>query len=242
MGLGAYDGEAVTDGRWTMSRLNLLAAAGLLGLVAVLGVVLFVSAGKTQNWQAWVYLATFFAVTGGITLDLARRDPGLLSRRVRAGPVAETDPRQRVIQSLAQVAFLAMFVLPGLDRRFGWSSVPVGIVALGEALVVGGLLGVFLVFRANSFTSATIEVAEAQPLITTGPYGLVRHPMYSAALVFLLGTPLALASWWGLLALGPMVLVIGWRAIEEERVLARELPGYVAYSARTRWRLLPGVF
>src|SRR5262245_4786171 len=203
----------------SMSRLNALAAAGLLGLTAALGALLFLAAGTTSYTQAWAWLGAFFLVTGAITLDLARRDPGLLSRRVRAGPVAETDPRQRLIQSLAQVAFIAMFVVPGLDRRFGWSSVPLPLVLFGFVLVVGGLLGVWVVFRANSFTSATIEVAAEQPLITTGPYGLVRHPMYAAAFVFLLGTPLALGSWWGVFALVPMFLVIGWRAVEEERVL-----------------------
>ncbi len=225
-----------------MNRLRWQALAGLLALVAILGAVLFGAAGTTRYGAAWAYLGTFFLVTAAITVDLARRDPGLLARRVHAGPAAESDPRQRLIQSIAQVAFIAMFVVPGLDRRLGWSSVPAPIEVLGEVLVVAGLLFIARVFRANSYTTATIEVAEAQPLITTGPYAIVRHPMYAGAFVFLIGTVLALGSWWGFVPLVPMVLVIAWRAIEEERVLARDLPGYAAYLTRVRSRIVPGVF
>ena len=135
-----------------------------------------------------------------------------------------------------------MIIIPGLDHRFGWSHVPVAVVLAGDGLVVIGLYIVFLVFRENSYTSGVIEVASDQRVISTGPYRIVRHPMYAGALVMLLGMPLALGSAWGVLVCLPLAAAIIVRLIDEERYLARHLAGYAEYRERTRHRLIPGLY
>jgi protein-S-isoprenylcysteine O-methyltransferase Ste14 len=139
----------------------------------------------------------------------------------------------------ASLGFISLLVLPALDFRFHWSVVPFGGVVLGDALFVLGFGFIGRVYRENTFTSATIEVTEGQRVIATGPYAVVRHPMYASALLYLLGTPLALGSYWGLLALAFMMPFLLWRLLDEERLLARELPGYTDYQARVRYRLVP---
>jgi protein-S-isoprenylcysteine O-methyltransferase Ste14 len=223
---------------WLMTR----AFLGLGVLVIAMGLLVFVSAGTLRYPQGWAFLGVFFGASLAITLHLMRRDPELLARRVKAGPVAERRPRQRLIQGLANVAFLAVLAVPALDHRFAWSHVPLPVVVAGDVLVGVGFLLVFLVFRENSFASAVVEVGAEQKVIDTGPYARVRHPMYAGALVLLVGVPLALGSLWGLLALVPFTAVIVWRLLDEEAFLARELPGYTAYRSRTRYRLIPFVW
>jgi protein-S-isoprenylcysteine O-methyltransferase Ste14 len=215
---------------------------GLAALAAVVGGLLFAGAGTVRYPAAWVFLVIFFGASLAITLHLMKRDPKLLERRVKAGPVAEQRPRQRLIQGLASASFLAILAVPALDHRFGWSAVPFLVVVAGDALVALGFLVVFLVFRANSYASAIVEVGAEQKIVDTGPYALVRHPMYAGALVLLAGIPLALGSLWGLLVLPPFVAVIAWRLLDEEAVLVRELPGYAAYRSKTRYRLIPFVW
>jgi len=215
------------------------AFAGLVFLVGVLALVLFVGAGTFAYWQAWVFLSVFTAAVAHITIDLARRDPALLARRVQAGPIAETTRSQQRIQGAASLAFIGTFVVSALDYRVGGSRPPAVFVVLGDGLVACGLFVVFRVFRSNTFTSATIEVASGQQVVSTGPYAVVRHPMYAGALLFLLGVPFALGSYWGLLGLPPLAAVIIWRLRDEERYLGRNLVGYAAYCARVRYRLIP---
>ena len=215
---------------------------GFTHLIGVLGIVLLVPAGTFGYWQAWVYLFVFAVSAALITGYLWIKDPKLLERRLKAGPGAEKDRSQKLIQLLASFVFIGAMVLPSLDHRFSWSSVPLPVVALGDALVALGFLSVFLVFKENTFTAATIEVAPDQRVISTGPYAIVRHPMYSGALVMLLGTPLALGSWWGLLMFIPMVLTILWRARGEERLLLRNLRGYEEYCRRVRYRFIPFIW
>jgi protein-S-isoprenylcysteine O-methyltransferase Ste14 len=150
-----------------------------------------------------------------ITLFLMKRDPQLLARRVKAGPVAEPRPLQRIIQTLASGAFLAILAVPALDHRLGWSRVPVPVVIAGHVLVAFGFLVVFLVFKENSYAAAVVEVGAEQQVIDTGPYAVVRHPMYAGALVLLAGVPLALGSFWGLLVLAPFAAVIVWRLLDD---------------------------
>jgi len=213
---------------------------GLLGVF--MGALLFGGAGTLRYWEAWVYLLLFFTLSALVTRDLLARDPALLERRLKGGPQAERRPAQRVIMTAASLAFLSLLVLPALDFRFGWTSVPLAGIVLGDILFIVGFLFVGRVYRENSYTSATIEIQEDQRVIDTGPYALVRHPMYSGALLYVLGTPLALGSYWGLLGFVLMLLVIVWRLQDEEQLLARELPGYAEYRQRVRWRLLPGVW
>jgi protein-S-isoprenylcysteine O-methyltransferase Ste14 len=218
------------------------AILGLLHLdVWLIGLTMW-PAGTLAYWQAWVFLALFTACTSAITLWLAKHDPALLERRTKAGPTAETDTPQKLLQSVAALAFVSLFVVCGLDHRFGWTHVPVPVVVLGDALVVLGLYLVHRVFVENTFTSATIEAAPDQRVVSTGPYAIVRHPMYVGALVMLVGVPLALGSLVAILALVPMKLVIMMRAVAEERYLDEHLPGYRAYRERVRYRLLPRVW
>lgn len=158
---------------------------------------------------------------------------------MKGGPTAEKRPLQRLIMLGASIRFIGLLVVPALDFRFGWSRLPAGAVVVGDALFALGFGFIGRVYRENTFTSATIEVTEGQRVISTGPYAVVRHPMYASSLLYLLGTPLALGSCWGLLALVFMLPFLLWRLLDEERVLARELPGYTDYQRHVRYRLVP---
>jgi protein-S-isoprenylcysteine O-methyltransferase Ste14 len=218
------------------------ALLGLAELSAILGVAIFVTAGTMRFAEAWVFLALFVGASAAVTLYLLRNDRELLARRTKAGPLAEATSRQKLIQSLAGLVFLSTLVLPALARRFHWWRLPVALVALGDLLVAVGFSIVFRVFRENTFTSGTIQVAAQQRVVDTGPYAVVRHPMYAGALVLVAGIPLALGSLVGLVALPPFVAVLVWRLIEEERVLLKELTGYAEYREKTRYRLLPRIW
>jgi protein-S-isoprenylcysteine O-methyltransferase Ste14 len=225
-----------------VTSLNTKAWLSLAVLAIVMGLLLFVPAGTVRFWQAWIYLAIFTGTSILATLYLMRHDPALLERRLRAGPTAERRPAQRLIMLCTSSGFIALLVVPALDFRLGWSAVPLGGVVIGDVLVVTGFLGISLVYRENTFTSATIEVAEGQRVISTGPYAIVRHPMYASGLLYLLGTPLALGSYWGLVVLGAMLPFLLWRLFDEERFLAMNLPGYTEYQKRVRRRLVPFVW
>ncbi len=214
----------------------------LVALAAVMGLLLFGSAGTPHYWQGWFYLIVFFLGSLLTTLDLIRRDPALLERRMRGGPMAEKRPAQRLIMLGASAGFIALLVVPALDHRFGWSTVPRSVVLAGGALVAIGFYFIFHVYRENTFTSATIEIAENQTVVSTGPYAIVRHPMYASALLYLIGTPLALGSYWGLLAVAGFLPFLVWRLVDEERMLAASLPGYVEYRLRVRHRLIPFIW
>ena len=211
-------------------------------LALVMGVIIFVTAGTTQYWQAWVYLFIFTITSLLTTIYLIRNDTALLQRRMRGGPTAEKRSSQRVIMVFTSLAFIGLLVVPAFDHRFGWSTVPVYVVIAGDALVTIGFYFIFLVYRENTYTSATIEVAANQEVIESGPYAIVRHPMYASALLYLLGTPLALGSYWGLLPFVAVIPLLVWRLTDEERMLTRELGGYAQYQQRVRYRLLPRVW
>jgi protein-S-isoprenylcysteine O-methyltransferase Ste14 len=154
----------------------------------------------------------------------------------------EKEGTQRIIMVFTSLGFIALLVVPALDHRFGWSAVPLWGVVLGDILVAIGFYFIFLVYRENSFAAATIEVATEQKIITTGPYAVVRHPMYASGSLYMLGTPLALGSFWGFLALAVMTPFLLWRLLDEERILTRKLPGYTEYRQRVRHRLVPMVW
>jgi protein-S-isoprenylcysteine O-methyltransferase Ste14 len=225
-----------------MRPLSLRAFVSLVILILVMVALVFGAAGTLRYWQGWAFLACYFAASIAITLYLARRDPALLARRMRGGPWAEKEPTQKVIMSITSVGFVALLVLPGLDHRFGWSHMPAVMAVAGDLLMLLGWLGILRVFQENSFTSSTIELAADQRVISTGPYAIVRHPMYAAALLMLLGIPIALGSWWGVLVVIALLPALIWRLLDEERFLGRSLPGYVAYRERVRYRLLPRIW
>jgi protein-S-isoprenylcysteine O-methyltransferase Ste14 len=193
-------------------------------------------------WQAWVFLLILIILSLLITIYLIRNDPELLKRRMRGGPTAEKRVSQRVIMIFTSIGFIGLLVVPGLDRRFSWSTVPLAVVIAGDALVALGYYFIFLVFRQNTYSSATIEMAVNQKVIDSGPYSLVRHPMYAGALLYLMGMPLALGSYWGLVPFVAMIPFLIWRIFDEEMMLTRELEGYGEYKQRVRYRLVPGVW
>jgi protein-S-isoprenylcysteine O-methyltransferase Ste14 len=216
-------------------------ASSIFGLV-LLGFILFYPAGTFHYWQAWVFIAAFTAATIVPTIYLGRTNPAALRRRMRAGPRAESRTVQKFIIIGAFVTLFAMMVLSALDHRFGWSSVPPVVAFIGDALVVVGLGVAMLVVVQNSYAAATVTVEADQPVISSGLYGLVRHPMYVGNVILMLGIPLALGSYWGLVMVVPGILVLVFRILDEERTLVAELDGYRDYTQRVHYRLLPYVW
>lgn len=225
-----------------MKNLRAKAWLALAVLSIVLGLLLFIPAGTLRYWQAWVYLSIFTTASVLTTLYLLRHDPALLERRMSGGPTAEKQPTQKFIMLCITIGFIALLVVPAVDHRFGWSVVSPAAVVAGDVLVALGFYFIALVYRENTFTSATIQVAENQKVVSTGPYAIVRHPMYASAFLYLLGTPLALGSWWGFVPLAAMLPFLIWRLFDEEHFLAKNLPGYTEYQKRVRHRLVPFVW
>jgi protein-S-isoprenylcysteine O-methyltransferase Ste14 len=225
-----------------MSSVAVKSIRGFMQLVVFLVIALFAPAWTIRYWQAWVYLAVFAGASALITAYLWKHDPNLLERRINAGAAAEKEKSQKRIQLFASIAFLGEIILPSIDHRFAWSHVPFALTIAGDLLVLLGFFFVFLVFRENTFTSATIEVDSAQRVVSTGPYAILRHPMYAAVLIMLFGTPIALGSWWGILMFFPMVVVIVLRILNEEKFLRRHLPGYTDYCQRVKFRLAPWIW
>ena len=225
-----------------MKDFDVKAWLGFAASTAVVALLLFIPAGTARYWQAWAYLAVFFGASGAITRYLMINDPALLRRRMRGGPTAEKETSQKIIMSFISIGYVALLAVSALDHRFGWSRPSALLTIAADLLILLGLCIVFLVYRENSFSSATIEVAADQRVISTGPYAVVRHPMYAGSFLYLLATPLALGSWWGLLAVAGMAPFFIWRLFDEERFLKTNLPGYAEYCSKLRWRLIPGIF
>jgi protein-S-isoprenylcysteine O-methyltransferase Ste14 len=225
-----------------MGNLLVRTVLGFAFLMVVLALALFLPAGSLNFWQAWVYLADFALCTVLITAYLIKNDRELLAGRVQAGPVAETQRTQQIIQSLASLFFIGLFIVPGLDFRYGWSNVPPVLSLIADVFVAIGFYIVFLVFRENSYTRATIEVSAGQKVISSGPYSLVRHPMYAGASVLLLFTPIALGSWVAVPFAIPIILVVVARLLDEERFLLANLSGYAEYRQKVHHRLIPSIW
>lgn len=225
-----------------MDKLAVKAWLALLGMAIVMGCLLFLPAGTLHYWQGWVFLWIYLGGSSVSVVYMRKKSPTLLSLRLKAGPMAERRWQQRVIMSVVSLDFVALLVVSALDHRYGWSKVPLWVELAGCVLIVVGLAMIFLVCRENPFAWATIEVRENQMLISTGPYALVRHPLYAASFVYLFGMPLALGSWYGFVPMALMLPFLLWRLVDEERMLAQELPGYEEYQIKVRWRLIPRVF
>jgi len=218
------------------------AVIGLAALAIVMWLALFLPVWSLDYWQGWIYWAAFFVSVTTISVYFMKKDLKLIASRLKAGPTAEKERSQQITQIFATVFFVILLLIPPLDHHFQWSNIPAYAVTTSDAFVVLGLAIVFLVFRENSFTSAIIEVNKDQKVISTGPYAVVRHPMYSGALLMLLFTPLALGSFWGLLAFPPMLVVISYRLVMEEKFLVKSLDGYSEYCQKTRHRLIPYIW
>jgi protein-S-isoprenylcysteine O-methyltransferase Ste14 len=225
-----------------MTSLNARAARATVIGAAAMAALIFVPAGTSDYWQAWMFMAVFQGASIAIGVYLAIKDPELLARRMKVGPAAEQEKAQKIIILLAMIGFVALLLVPALDRRLGWSRVPWYVCIAGNVLVALGFVFIFFVLRANRYGASTVQIAEGQEVISTGPYALVRHPMYAGAIVMLIGIPLALGSWWGLLALALFVPVLIWRLLDEEKFLKKNLPGYTEYTQKVRHRLVPWVW
>ena len=222
-----------------MDELYRRAAIKFLQLPLIVGVLVFMPAGTLWYSEAWLFTAVLVGCSLAITAYLGIVDPKLLESRMNAGPGAEKEHSQKIIIAFVLLCFAALPVVSAFDHRFGWSHVPPYIVYLGNALIILSYVGFYSVFRENRYGAATIQVAEGQRVITTGPYALVRHPMYSWALVMTAGIPLALGSLWGLLIVVPNVAAIVARLLDEEKFLAKNLSGYTEYMRSVRYRLVP---
>ena len=225
-----------------MDNLNIKAFGGLVFLLLVMEALLFLPAGTLDYWQAWAFLSVFGISALAITVYLMKKDPKLLERRVYAGPTAEKETSQKIIQTLTAMSFIATLVAPALDHRFGWSTVLLSVVIAGDVLVALGFLIVFSVYKENTFASATIEVYADQKVISTGLYAVVRHPMYFGGLLIFVGIPLSLGSWWGLFGIALFMPMGVWRIVDEENFLSKNLPGYSEYKSKVRHRLIPFIW
>jgi protein-S-isoprenylcysteine O-methyltransferase Ste14 len=215
-------------------------AAGRFALgVLVLMAVFFLPAGTFAYWHAWVYMGALFLPLILVVFYLFKNDPGLLERRMRTN---EREKKQQLFVLFSGILITLAYVLPGFDFRFGWSQVPVWAVILGDIVVLAGYGFVFLVFRENQYTSRVVEVEKEQSVISTGPYSIVRHPMYLGMIAMYVFTPLALGSYWAMI---PAILIIPalmFRLLDEEKVLARDLPGYTDYMKKVSHHLFPGIW
>jgi protein-S-isoprenylcysteine O-methyltransferase Ste14 len=209
---------------------------------AVILALLFIPAGTLQYWQGWAYVAVFVVCCAAYTAYLAKHDPALLQRRTEAGISNEKERTQKVVMIFLFATCIAMVVLPPLDVRFGWSTVPGYASVLGDVLVIFSFCIFYLVSKVNTYAAANIRVEEDQKVISTGMYGFVRHPMYFGALFLLVGTPLALGSWWALLLIPFALIILYFRIANEETVLLRALEGYEEYQQKVRYRLIPGIY
>ena len=219
-----------------VARLKKAIYSRILAGFVIMGLLLFLPAGSLFFWQGWVYIGILFIPMIFVLFYFLKNDPGLLERRMK---MREKEHEQKLIIALSMAFFLIGFLIPGFDFRFGWSDVPVALVLAADGIVLLGYGIFFLTLRANSYASRVIEVELGQEIITTGPYAIVRHPMYSGILLIFLFTPLALGSYWALPAFIPMLPLLMLRIRNEEEVLVRELPGYEEYRQKTRYRLIP---
>src|ERR1700730_16787076 len=212
-----------------------------LGLAAF-GLMLFLPAGAVHYWQAWFFVAEFEVDRRIHSVYLVGKNPAALERRMHAGPLAETRTLQQIVSTVVFICFPAMLVVSALDHRFGWSPVPTTVTVVGDILVAVGLGVAMLVVAQNGYAAANIPVESGQTLVSTGLYGLVRHPMYSGSVIMMVGVPLALDSYWGLVFVIPALVALALRIRDEEELLQQQLSGYSEYEQQVHYRLLPYVW
>jgi protein-S-isoprenylcysteine O-methyltransferase Ste14 len=210
-----------------------------IAALIIIGLVLFGPAGTLDYWQAWVYMAMIFIPASFVLAYFLKKDPEFLERRMRT---KEREAKQKLIIKMATIIFVIGFLIPGFDQRFGWSEVPAQISLAADVFVFLGYALIFFVFRENSYAGRTIQVEKGQKVISTGPYSVIRHPMYFGTLIMYISTPLALGSYVALPFFLLLIPVMVLRIMNEEEVLSRDLTGYVAYCEKTRYRLLPFIW
>ena len=224
---------------YSRKDLNRLVYPKFISALIVLPLIFMLPAGTWHYWEAWVY--TFVLLTPMFILMqyLLKNQPALIARRMQ---FREKENTQKTIIMLAYIPIILAFLLPGFDKRFGWSNVPVWLVILADILMLLGYGITIWVFMENQYASRIVEVEEEQQVISTGPYAIVRHPMYVGALIMYIFSPLALGSYWSMIPALFIIPVLAYRAYDEEKVLIRGLPGYEEYKQKTRYRLIPGIW
>jgi protein-S-isoprenylcysteine O-methyltransferase Ste14 len=218
-----------------------ITTTSLLGL-ALIGLALFWPAGTFDYWQAWVFLGIFVVLSVIYTVYVGVKNPEVLRRRMNAGPTHESRPVQKVVSSGVVLTFFALLVVSGFDHRFGWSNVPTTVALVGNVLATVGLLITMVVVVQNSYAAANITVEADQTVVSTGLYGLVRHPMYFGGLVMLIGMPFALGSYWAVVIVLVDLVLLAARILDEEKALTEELTGYREYTQKVHSRLVPHVW
>ena len=184
------------------SDLRRMVYSRLAAALVLLPLLFFVPAGTLRYWEAWVYLAILLIPVFFVMRYLLKHDPAFLERRMRT---REQQAPQKLVIKLSFLWFFLVFILPGFDQRFGWSDVPIAAVLAADLVVLLGYGVILRVFQENRYASRVVEVEEGQPVIQSGPYGIIRHPMYLGTLLMYLATPVALGSWWALL---PALLIV----------------------------------
>jgi protein-S-isoprenylcysteine O-methyltransferase Ste14 len=218
--------------------IKLVGSRLIMGIPALL-LILFLPAGTLVYWEAWVYLAILLIPMSLVMFYFLKKAPEFLVRRMK---LKEKEGEQKIIVKLALIPFLLAFILPGIDKRLGWSNVPVLIIVVAEIVVCIGYIFVVLVFKENQFASRIIEVVKGQKVIQSGPYRFVRHPMYMGSTLMYVASPLALGSYWAIIPAIFIIPIYIARIINEESVLTKELEGYSDYKLKTRYRLIPGIW
>lgn len=210
----------------------------VLGLL-IIGVLLFLPAGTFNFWQAWLFIGVLFVqmFIAGIVLMIRR--PELLRKRLEA---KEQQEEQKWVVALSGLIFVAVFVVAGLSRRFGWYMLPDRAVYVATVVFLAAYAMYAEVMRENVWLSRTVEVQENQQVVSTGLYGVVRHPMYAATLLLFLSMPLVLASPWSFVIMLIYIPIISLRIRNEEQVLERDLKGYTEYKQRVRYRVIPFIW
>jgi len=222
-----------------IARLKKMIAIRVVLVFVGMGLMFFLPAGTFRYWQAWVYTSILFIPMLFVMACFFRKDPEFLERRIR---MKEKEREQKAIIRWGSIVILTALVLPGFDRRFGWSSVPLAVVLIADFLVLAGYGLCILVFKENRYASRVVEVTAEQSVIATGPYSHIRHPMYLAVLIMYILSPLALGSYWAVLPALLLIFVLIARIKNEEKVLTQELEGYREYVQRVRYRLIPGIW
>ncbi|UCI23550.1 methyltransferase family protein [Mesorhizobium sp. B2-8-5] len=210
----------------------------------LMGALLFVSAGTLHWTGAWVYIVVMVGLSLTMGVALARRDPGLMNERLRP-PIQKTQTAaDKIVLSILLIGIFAWLVLMGLDFRFRWSPVPVWVQVIGALVLLVGIWVCYLTMLENSFAAPVVKIQDerGQKVITTGPYGYVRHPMYAGAILYFAGTALLLGSWWGLASVPAFIVLLAIRTFIEEKTLRTGLRGYDDYAARVRYKLIPMVW
>jgi protein-S-isoprenylcysteine O-methyltransferase Ste14 len=221
-----------------MKSLILPGIRNFLIAAIVLGLLLCLLAGTLEYWQGWVFAVLFSGLTNGQGIYLGIKDPELLERRKHVAAAGESKA-ERTFIVIALAANFAMIAFSALDHRFGWSRVPALVSVVGDALMLFSFFVYYLVFQENSYAASSIKTFEGQKVVSTGLYGLVRHPKYAGDLLLIFGTPLALGSWWGLAIIVLMFPALAWRILDEEQLLKKDLPGYAEYIQKVQYRLVP---